>query len=53
MHRLEPRMKRLEAEMNISEKRVKVGEFGYATPSEIRELMAAVAEKAAKFDVKP
>ena len=53
MHRLESRVKRLEAQINASEEKVSLGEFGYATLSEIRELMAAVAEKAAKFDVKP
>ena len=53
MHRLESRVKQLEAKMDISEKKVDFCGFGYATPSEIRELMAAIAENAGKFEVKP
>ena len=53
MHRLESRVKRLEAQINASEEKVKLGDFGYFTRSEIRELLAAVAENAARFDVKP
>ncbi len=52
MSQLEPRVKRLEAKMLISERRAKIGEFGYATPSEIRELLAAIEAKGPAFEIR-
>lgn len=39
--------------MYLSERKISLGEHGFATLSEIRELMAAVAKNAGKFEVKP
>lgn len=52
MNSLDRRLAKLEAAVGLSEKKMKVGEFGYATLSEIRELMAVIAAKGPAFEMK-
>lgn len=51
MAQIELRVKKLEAQMHTSEEKVKLGEFGYFTRSEIRELVAAITAKGAAFEI--